>query len=202
MFGSTPIIRRLAGLAVAAGAVVALVPVAQAGSGFQGEHDAVDPVAALQRAQQSGTFDGRETARLELSAPTPSLVPRISYQGEHDIVDPVVTLQRAQQSAMFDGREYARLDLTSPGPDVIERAVRAKELSAALPDLSAMPDVLERTAAAGQLQYTYVPPSSNGFDWNDFGIGAGAGIGLMLLLLGIGASVWITRHEERQVSSI
>ena len=65
-----------------------------------------------------------------------------------------------------------------------------------------MPDVLERTVAAGQLQYYSPPTTSNGFDWNDFGIGAGAGIGLMVLLLGIGASVWITRQGERQVSSI
>lgn len=201
MFGSTPIIRRLAGLAIVAGAFAALVPVAQADSGFQGEQDAVDPVAALQRAQQSGTFDGRETARLELSAPSPDLITRVAYQGERDIVDPVMTLQRAQQSAMFDGRESARLDLTSPGPDVVERAVRAQEPTA-LPDLTAMPDVFERTIAAGQLQYTYMPTSSSGFDWNDFGIGAGAGIGLMLLLLGIGVGAWTMRHDQRQVSSV
>jgi type II secretory pathway pseudopilin PulG len=175
MFGSTPIIRRLAGLAIVAGAFAALVPVAQADSGFQGEHDAVDPVAALQRAQQSATFDGREASRLELSAPAP----QVRYQGEHDIVDPVLALQRVQKSAMFDGREYARLDLTPTRPDVIEQEF-----------------------AAGQLQYTYQPTSSSGFDWNDFGIGAGAGIGLMLLLLGIGAGAWTTRRGQRQVSSI
>ena len=67
MFGSTHIIRRLAGLAVVAGAFAALLPVAQADSGFQGEHDAVDPVAAVDRAQQFPTFDGREWARLEVS---------------------------------------------------------------------------------------------------------------------------------------
>ena len=65
-----------------------------------------------------------------------------------------------------------------------------------------MPDVLDRTVAAGQLQYLAQPTPSHRFDWNDFGIGAGAGIGLMLLLLGIGAGVWTTRHGERQVSSV
>ena len=191
MFGSTPIIRRLAGLAVVAGAFVALVPVAQADFGFQGEHDAVDPVVALQQAQQSATFDGREAGR------SSSRRRRIRFQGEHDIVDPV-TLQRAQQSAMFDGREYARLDLTSPAGFIARFAPKTH----ALPDLTAMPDVFERTIAAGQLQYTYLPTSSNGFDWNDFGIGAGAGIGLMLLLLGIGVGAWTMRHGQRQVSSV
>jgi len=156
MLGSTHTIRRLAGLAVVAGAFAALAPIAQADSGFQGEHDAVDPVARIQQAQQTATFDGRESARL---------------------------------------------DLFSPGPDVVERAVRTQELNA-ISDLGGMPDVLERTVAAGQLQYYSPPTTSNGFDWNDFGIGAGAGIGLMVLLLGIGASVWITRQGERQVSSI
>ncbi len=156
MFGSTHTIRRLAGLAVVAGAFVALIPVAQADPGFQGEHDSTDPVSQMLQAQQSATFDGREWARLELSAPS---------------------------------------------PDVFERAIRTQELTA-VTDLSAMPDVFERTVAAGQLQHTYLPTSSNGFDWNDFGMGAGAGIGLMLLLLGIGAAVRTLRQSERQVSSI
>ncbi|MDQ3122204.1 MAG: hypothetical protein M3Q59_06690 [Actinomycetota bacterium] len=185
MLGSTHTIRRLAGLAVVAGAFAALAPIAQADSGFQGEHDAVDPVARIQQAQQTATFDGRESARLELSS----------------LSRDAAAIQRAQQSATFDGREYARLDLFSPGPDVVERAVRTQELNA-ISDLGGMPDVLERTVAAGQLQYYSPPTTSNGFDWNDFGIGAGAGIGLMVLLLGIGASVWITRQGERQVSSI
>ncbi len=156
MFGSTHTIRRLAGMAVVAGAFAAVIPVAGADSGFQGEHDAVDPVGLLLRAQQAATFDGRESFRLEVS---------------------------------------------SPSPDVIERAVRSQEPTA-VPDLSAMPDVLERTVAAGQLQYTYLPTSSSGFDWNDFGIGAGAGIGSMLLLLVLAGGVWTARHGQRQVSSI
>ena len=184
MFGSTHIIRRLAGLAVVAGAFTALIPVAQAGPGM-GEHDAVDPVSQMLQAQQSPNFDGRESARLELSSASPEAIAR----------------RVAQQSPNFDGREWARLERSSPSPDVFERAVRAHELNA-IPDLSGMPDVFERTVAAGQLQYLSQPTTSNGFDWNDFGIGAGAGIGLMLLLLGIGAGVWTMRQEQRQVSSI
>ena len=185
MFGSTHTIRRLAGLAIVAGAFAAVIPVAQADSGFQGEHDAVDPVAQMQQAQQSATFDGRESARLELSSPSPDAIARL----------------QARQSATFDGREYGRLDVTSQGPDVVERAVRAQELNA-ISDLTGMPDVVERTVAAGQPQYLSQPTTSNGFDWNDFGIGAGAGIGLMLLLVGLGAAVWTVRQGERQVSSI
>jgi hypothetical protein len=164
MFGTTThTIRRLAGLAVVAGAFAALIPVAQAGSGFQGEHDATDPVSQTQQAQQAPNFDGREWARPNLYS--------------------------------------AARDLYSPGPDAVERAVRAHELNA-ISDLSGMPDAFERTVAAGQLQYLSQPTTSNGFDWDDFGIGAGAGIGLMLLLLGIGAVVGTMRQGERQVSSI
>ncbi|MDQ3379805.1 MAG: hypothetical protein M3546_05725 [Actinomycetota bacterium] len=182
MFGSTHTIRRLAGLAVAAGAFAALIPVAQAGSGFQSEHDAVDPVAQMQGARQAATFDGRESARLELSSLSQDIVAR----------------QQARQSATFDGRESARLT----SPDVVERTAIALQVNG-MPDLSGMPDVVERTAAAGAFQYLPEPTaSSSALDWNDFGIGAGAGAGLILLLLGIGASVWITRQDEREVSSI
>jgi hypothetical protein len=156
MFGSIHPIRRLAGLAVVAGAFAALVPVAQADTGFQGEHDAVDPVAQMQQARQAATFDGREWAR----------------------------------------------EFSSRSPDVVERAARRAQELNAMPDLSRMPDVLERTAAAGTLQYVTPPANSDGFDWNDFGIGAGAGIGLMLLVLGLGAGVWTTRQGQRRVSSI
>ncbi len=222
MFGSTHIIRRLAGLAVVAGAFAALAPIAQADSGFQGEHDAVDPVLAVDRARQFPTFDGREWARLEAipyarklavrdaqlyatfdgreSARlehAPDVIERAAFQGEHDAVDQVSALQRAQQAAVYDGRESARL---MPAPDVIERTAIALR-SDARQDLSAMPDVIDRTIAAGQLQYTYQPAAPSGFDWDDFGIGAGAGIGLMLLLLGLGASVWVMRQGERQVSN-
>ena len=107
MFGSTPIIRRLAGLAVVAGAFAALVPVAQADSGFQGEHDAVDPVAALQRAQQSATFDGREWARLAVASPSRSLA-----------------IRKAQKSPIYDGRESARLEVASPSRNLAIRKAR------------------------------------------------------------------------------
>ena len=44
-----------------------------------------------------------------------------------------------------------------------------------MPDSSSMPDAIERTAAAGQLQYA-PRTTTSGFDWSDFGIGAGAGL--------------------------
>ncbi len=177
MFGSTHTIRRLAGLAVVAGALVALIPVAQADSGFQGSPDAIDRAVAARQAELGSSFNGGP-----------------------DAVDRAVATKQAQEIAAFDAREHAQLALTPPAPDVLERAALAQQLNT-MPDLSRMPDVVERTVAAGQLQYL-TQPTSNGFDWNDFGIGAGAGIGLMLLLLGTGASVWIIRQGEREVSSI
>ncbi|MDQ3671993.1 MAG: hypothetical protein M3364_06095 [Actinomycetota bacterium] len=178
MFGSTHTTRSLAGLAVVAGVFVALIPVAQGDSGFQGPPDAVDRAVATRLA-------GLEA----------------SFRGSPDALDRAIATRRSQDAAAFDAREHSQLGIPKPAPDVIERAVIAQQLYS-LPDLRGMPDVVERAAAAGELQYSPRVTTSNGFDWNDFGIGAGAGIGLMLLLLGIGAGVWTTRHGERQVSSI
>ena len=178
MFGSSKTIRRLAGLAGIAGAFAVLVPVAQADSGFNGSPDAIDRAVAARHSQIGSSF-----------------------QGSPDAIDRAVAARQSEQVAAFDAREHAQPALTSPSPDVVERAVIAHELNA-LPDLGAMPDVLERTAGSGQLQYLSQPTISNGFDWNDFGIGAGAGIGLMLLLVGLGAGAWTMRQGGRQVSSI
>ena len=178
MFGSTHTIRRLAGLSVVAGAFAVVIPVAGANSGFNGSPDAIDRAVAARQAELGSSF-----------------------QGSPDAIDRAVATRQAQQDAAFDAREHAQLALSPASPDVVERAVIAHELNAA-PDLSGMQDVVDRTVAAGQLQYLPQPTASNGFDWNDFGIGAGAGIGLMVLLLGIGAGVWTMRHEQRQVSSI
>ncbi len=178
MFGSTHTIRRLAGLTVVAGAFAALAPIAQADSGFNGSPDAIDRAVAARQSQIGSSF-----------------------QGSPDAIDRAVAMRQAEQAAAFDAREHAQLALSPASPDVVDRAVIAHELNA-MPDLSGMPDVLERTVAAGQLQYLSQPTTSSGFDWNEFGIGAGAGIGLMLLLLGIGAGVWITRQGEREVSSV
>jgi hypothetical protein len=110
MFGSTThTIRRLAGLAVAAGAFAALIPVAQAGSGFQGEHDATDPVSQPLQAQQSPTFDGREYARPTFSSPSPSPSP--------DVVERAVR-----------ARELSAISDLSGMPDVFERTVAAGQL--------------------------------------------------------------------------
>jgi hypothetical protein len=177
MFGSSKTIRRLAGLAGIAGAMV-LVPVAQANSGFNGSPDAIDRAIAARQAELGSSF-----------------------QGSPDAIDRAVATRQSEQAAAFDAREHAQLALSPASRDVVERTVRAHQLNFT-PDLSGMPDVVERTVAAGQLQYLSQPTTSSGFDWNEFGIGAGAGIGLMLLLLGVGASVWITRQGEREVSSI
>ena len=178
MFGSTHTIRRLAGLSVVAGAFAVLIPVAGANSGFNGNPDAIDRAVAARQAELGSSF-----------------------QGSPDAIDRAVAARQAVDVAMFDAREHAQLALTPLSPDVVERAVTAHDLNAA-PVLTGMPDVFERTIAAGQLQYLSQPTISNGFDWNDFGIGAGAGIGLMLLLVGLGAGVWTMRQGGRQVSSI
>jgi hypothetical protein len=160
MFGSSKTIRRLAGLAGIAGAMV-LVPVAQADSGFNGSPDAIDRAVAARQAELGSSF-----------------------QGSPDAIDRAVATRQSERAAAFDAREHAQLALSPASRDVVERAVTAHERNAT-PNLTAM--LPEAT-------------TSNGFDWNDFGIGAGVGIGLMLL--GLGASVWITRQGEREVSSI
>jgi len=175
MFGSTHTIRRLAGLAVVACAFGALVPVAQADSGFQGSPDAIDRAVAAKQTE-------------------------IGFNGSPDAPDRALAAQQVQETAAFAVREHAQLALTPVSPDVFERTVDAKRLNAS--GLSAMPDVLDRTVAAGELQYLAQPTTTNGFDWNDFGMGAGAGIALMLLLVGLGASVWTMRQSQRRVSSV
>jgi hypothetical protein len=171
MFVSTHI-RRIAGIAAVTAGFAALTPVAQAGHGFQGSPDAVDRSVAARQAELGSSF-----------------------QGSPDAIDRAVATRQAEQAAAFDAREHAALDLNRGiSPDVVERAVRAHELNA-MPDLSSMPDAVERTAAAGQLQYA-PPTTTSRFDWSDFGIGAGAGVGLMLLLGGIGALA-LRRSEGR-----
>jgi hypothetical protein len=54
--------KRVATLAVIAGAVAAVVPVAQAGSGFNGSPDAVDRAVAAHQAQVGSTFNGSPDA--------------------------------------------------------------------------------------------------------------------------------------------
>ncbi len=64
--------------------------------------------------------------------------------------------------------------------------------------LGLVPDVFERTVAAGESAYLRtpsVPVSSDGFHWGDFGIGAGAMLGFLMLLVGIGAGALTVRHK-------
>ncbi len=176
MFDSTHNFRRLAGLAAVAGAFCALAPIAQAGSGFKGSPDAIDRAVAARQAQLDSSF-----------------------QGSPDAVDRAVAARQVEQTAAFDAREHAQLSLSPAASDVVERAVTARQLGST-PDLSVMPDVVERTAAAGTLQYQTQDASTSRFDWSDFGIGAGAGIGAMVLLIVLGVGLLNLRPSGRQVS--
>jgi len=104
MFGSTNTSRRLAGLAVVAAAFAALIPVAQADSGFQGPPDAIDRAVATRQAELGSTFNGSP-----------------------DAVDRAVGTRQSEEAAAFDAREHAQLALTSPAPDVIERVALAQQ---------------------------------------------------------------------------
>ncbi len=64
MFGSSNTIRRLAGLVGIAGAFAVLVPVAQAGSGFNGSPDAIDRAVAAEQAKKVAAIDARERSML------------------------------------------------------------------------------------------------------------------------------------------
>ena len=68
--------------------------------------------------------------------------------------------------------------------------------------LGLVPDVFERTVAAGESAYLgtpSIPVSSDGFDWGDFGIGAGAMLGFLMLLVGLGAGALTVRHKGGQL---
>jgi len=173
-----PTMSRLARLALIAGAMMALVPVAQADSGFVRTPDAIDRALAAQQAERAAALDARERA----------MQTRLSS-------DPI---------SMLDARERALL--TRPGlasigtPDAFERALRAHEENVSQ-SLTSMPDVLERTAAAGPAQYLPPTTTASGFDWSDFGIGAGVGIGFMLVIVGLGAGVLAVRNGRVRVTS-
>jgi len=155
-----PTMSRLARLALIAGAVMVLVPVAQADSGSVRSPDAIDRALAAQQAERAAALDARERALL------------------------------------------TRPGLASIGtPDAFERALRAHEESA-IQSLTSMPDVLERTAAAGPAQYLPPTTTASGFDWSDFGIGASVGIGFMLVIVGLGAGVLAVRNGRVRVTSV
>jgi hypothetical protein len=169
-------IRRLTGVAVVVSAFAVLVPLAQADTGFNGSPDAIDRAVASRQAQLGGAFDGSP-----------------------DAIDRAVASRQAQAMADYDAREHAQLRLPSPAPDVVERAVLSRQLNGT-PDLSGMPDVFERTVAAGSLQYsTPTATTGDGFDWSDFGAGAGAGV--LTMLLGIGAVLLVLRGEQGRVTN-
>ena len=154
-----PTMSRLARLALIAGALMVLVPVAQADSGSVRSPDAIDRALAAQQAERAAALDARERALL------------------------------------------TRPGLASIGtPDAFERALRAHEESA-IQSLTSMPDVLERTAAAGPAQYLPPTTTASGFDWSDFGIGASVGIGFMLVIVGLGAGVLAVRNGRVRVTS-
>jgi hypothetical protein len=160
-------IRRLATLAVIAGTVTVLVPVAQAGYGPNRIADSVDTARA---AQQRGGSD--------LSSQQGYGINRVA-----DSVDTALAAQARGGSGQ------------SSMPDLVDRAVVAHQQEIA--SQSSPPDVLERTAAAGPGQYYFEPTTTgSGFDWGDFGLGTGVGIGLMLLLGGLGAGL-VTRRQVR-----
>ncbi|OFW71827.1 MAG: hypothetical protein A2Y55_12470 [Actinobacteria bacterium RBG_16_68_12] len=175
-----PTTSRLARLALIAGAMLALAPVAQADSGFVRNPDAIDRALVTQQAERAAALDARERA----------MQTRLAS-------DPI---------SMLDARERALL--TRPGlasigrrtPDAFERALRAHEENVSQ-SLTSMPDVLERTAAAGPAQYLPPTTTASGFDWSDFGIGAGVGIGFMLVIVGLGAGVLVVRNGRVRVTS-
>jgi hypothetical protein len=120
-----------------------------------------------------------------------------------DAIDRAVKAQQAEIYANVDAREHPVLSAprtSTPSPDVVERAVRAHQEQLAS-ELSSMPDVVERTAAAGpEPYYSQSTSAGNGFDWSDFIIGAGVGIGSMLVLVGLGSAI-LTRRSREQVKT-
>lgn len=176
-----PTMSRRARLALIAGVMMALVPVAQADSGSVRNHpDVIDRALAAQQAERAAALDARERAMQTRPATGPI--------------------------SMLDARE--RSLLTRPGlasighgpPDAFERALRAHEDNV-IQSLTSAPDVFERTAAAGSAQYLSPTPTASSFDWSDFGIGAGVGIGFMLVIVGFGAGVLAVRNGHGRVTN-
>ncbi len=157
MFGSTNTSRRLAGLAVVAAAFAALIPVAQADSGFQGPPDAIDRAVATRQAELGSTFNGSP-----------------------DAVDRAVGTRQSEEAAAFDAREHAQLALTSPAPDVIERVALAQQQHT-------LPETGRTTASALVQSPTQAATSNGfDWSDFGIGAGSGIGLMLLLLGIGAG----------------
>jgi len=160
--------RRVALVAMVAGALTVLAPVAQA-----------DPGDAFMRA-------------LENRQSTPSFI------GSPDAIDRAVAAKEASKVAAIDARERALSERPSVGPshgpDAFERAL-ISHANGLHSQTVAMLDSRERSLGTRPLPAQSAETSASaGFDWGDFGVGAGVGIGLALLL-GLGTAA-LRRHES------
>jgi len=175
-----PTMSRLATLGLMAGVMMALVSTAQAESGSVRSPDAIDRALAAQQAESAAALDARERAMQTRPASGP------------------ISMLDARERALLTRPGLASIDLGTP--DAFERALRAREQSA-IQGLTSMPDVFERTAAAGPAQYLPPTTTARGFDWSDFGIGASVGIGFMLVIVGFGAGVLAVRNGHGRVTN-
>ena len=159
--------KRLATLAVIAGAMTIIVPVAHAASDPNRVADSVDAARAatqrptssygLFRAIESRVSDSVETAQIAQRKAEAELLSQAGY-GVNRVADSVETARAAQPRPTSSFGLFHWLE--SQAVPAVERP------------LSPQPTI-----------------ESGGFDWRDFGLGAGTGVGLMLLLGGLGAGV-------------
>lgn len=204
---STPSKRRLATIALIAGALTVLVPVAQAESGSQGSPDVVDRAVAARQAETR-------------------------FLGSPDAIDRAVAAKQAQKLSAIDARERGMVERPahhSVPPDAFERALithadavtsqtvsmlnsRERGLGERPGSVVSVPSTVverilaqERGRAAdlGLLRPSGIrgetAGASGAFDWSDFGVGAGAG--LMLGLLVLAGGVITIRRSHRHVTT-
>lgn len=203
---STPSKRRLATIALIAGALTVLVPVAQADSGSQGSPDVVDRAVAARQAETG-------------------------FLGSPDAIDRAVAAKQAQKLSAIDARERGMVERPahhSVPPDAFERALtthadtvtsqtvsmlnkRERGLGERPGGVVSVPSTVERILAQERgraADFGLLRPSeirgetagaSGAFDWSDFGVGAGAG--LMLGLLALAGGVIAIRRSHRHMTT-
>ena len=187
--------KRLATLAVVAGAMTILVPVAQAGYRNDRVADSVDAARAAQQQSESLPLqsgygvnriaDSVDAARAAAQRPTSSY--GLFRAIESRVADSVETARIAQ------GRTEAQLlSQAGYGANRVSDSVEAARAAQPRPTSSFGLFRWLESQAVPTVERPLSPQStieSGGFDWRDFGLGAGMGIGLMLLLGGLGAGV-------------
>ena len=202
MFDPANTIRKLVATMLVAAAAAFVVPAAYTWDGPPDAIDRYNNPATL-------TWDGPPDAIDRFTGADVTLA-HSGFQGPPDAIDRYVGADVTSAHTGFQGSPDALDRYNSPAivssdgsPDAIDRYRENRQwavLATTRPGFQGNPDAIDRylgRIAAPAASVTV----SDGFAWNEFGIGAGAMLGAMLLLAGIGLGALAMRHRSGSLST-